>query len=401
MPVRAPAWILLCLLLAACAPGRAVESLGVLQDVATRAHAHAQELGPVAVDYRVAGRARSADLYTPASARAAAGVVLVPGATPQGRRDPRLVAFARELAAARIAVLVPELPGLRQLRLAAAHADPVADALGHLSARTGDGRVGVIAISYAAGPAVLAALRPELGARIGLIWLVGPYYDMQAALTYVTTGAYRTGPEAPWQYGRPNPRGIWVFIEGNADRLRSARDRRLLRQIARRKRADPSASVDALAARLGADGRAVHALATARDPDRIPDLIAALPEAIRSELAALDLSRRDLSRLPGEIRLLHGRRDPVVPFTQSQTLKRHLPAERTRLYLTDGLFHADLRGVSLSDGGQLLALTYDLLTWRDRAPAPDLGAHGPRATAGTGPGNAAAGGQNGRPQLRP
>lgn len=381
MPVRVSVWILLCLLLAACAPGRAVESLGVLQDVAARAHAHVKELGPVAVDYRVAGRARTADLYTPAQARPAAGVVLVPGATPQGRRDPRLVAFARELAAARIAVLVPDLPGLRQLRLAAAHADPVADALTHLSERAGGGRVGVIAISYAAGPAVLAALRRELGPRIGLIWLVGPYYDMQAALTYVTTGAYRTGPEAPWRYGRPNPRGIWVFIEGNIDRLRSARDRRLLREIARRKRADPSAPVDALAAQLGAAGHAVHALATARDPNRVPDLIAALPEAIQRELAALDLSRHDLGRLPGEIRLLHGRRDPIVPFTQSQSLQTRLPPERTRLYLTDGLFHADLRGVSLSDAGRLLALAYDLLTWRDRAPAPDVGARGPRATA--------------------
>jgi len=205
MSVRAPALLLLCLLLAACAPGRALESLTVLQDVATGAHAEAEQLGPVEIGYRVAGRARTADLYRPAKTPPAAGVVLVPGATPEGRRDMRLIAFARELAAARVAVLVPDLPGLRRLRLAAAHADPIADAVTHLSNRAGGGPVGVIAISYAAGPAVLAALRPEAEARIGLMLLVGPYYDMEAALTYVTTGAYRTGPEAHWQFGRPNP----------------------------------------------------------------------------------------------------------------------------------------------------------------------------------------------------
>ncbi|MDZ7713102.1 MAG: alpha/beta hydrolase [Rhodovibrio sp.] len=364
--------LLLCLLLAACAPGRALESLTVLRDVATGAHAEAEQLGPVEIGYRVAGRARTADLYRPAKTPPAAGVVLVPGATPEGRRDPRLIAFARELAAARVAVLVPDLPGLRRLRLAAAHADPIADAVTHLSNRAGGGPVGVIAISYAAGPAVLAALRPALDARIGLMLLVGPYYDMEAALTYLTTGAYRTGPEAPWQFGRPNPRGIWLFIAGNADRLPAARDRRLLRRIAERKRADPRASVDRLAARLSADGRAVYALASARDPDRVPALIDALPAAIRAELAALDLSRRNLGRLPGQIRLLHGRRDPIIPFTESQRLRAQLPADRTRLYLTDGLVHADLSGVSLGDVGSLLDLTYDLLSWRDAAPRPAL-----------------------------
>ena len=250
MPLRSPALLLLCFLLAACAPGRALESLTVLQDVATGAHANAERLGPVEIGYSASGRARTADLYRPAETRAAAGVVLVPGATPEGRRDPRLVAFARELAAARVAVLVPDLPGLRRLRMAAGHADPIADAVAHLSKRAGGGPVGVIAISYAAGPAVLAALRPELDARIGLTLLVGPYYDMQSALTYVTTGAYRTGAQAPWQFGQPNPRGIWLFIAGNTDRLPDARDRRLLRRIAARKRADPNAPVDRLA-----DGR--------------------------------------------------------------------------------------------------------------------------------------------------
>jgi hypothetical protein len=360
------------LLLAACAPGRALESVGVLRDVAGGTHAHEVALGPREITYRIDRQTRRADLYTPANASAAAGVVLVPGATPQGRRDPRLVAFARELAAARLGVLVPALPGLRDLRLAAAHAEPVADAVSYLSRRAGGGEVGLIAISYAAGPAVLAARRPALRTRLGLILLVGPYYDMQAALTYVTTGAYRSGPDAPWRQGKPNPRGIWAFVAGNADRLSEPRDRRLLRAIAERKRADPRASVAGLARGLSPDGRAVYALATAQDPARVPALIDALPAPIQAELAKLDLSRRDLSRLPGQIRLLHGRDDPVIPFTESQRLIEQLPPERARLYLTDGLLHAELQAGSAGDLWRLLTLAYDVLSWRDRAAAPAL-----------------------------
>jgi pimeloyl-ACP methyl ester carboxylesterase len=368
----APALPLLCLLLAACAPGRTVESVGVLQDVAAGVHADAARLGPTDIAYSIDGRSRTADLYRPADAPAAAGLVLVPGATPQGRRDPRLMAFARELAAARLAVLVPALPGLRRLQLDADHAVPVADAVRHLSESADGGRVALAAISYAAGPAVLAALRPELRRRVGLVLLVGPYYDVEAALTYVITGAYRPAPGADWRRGRPNPRGTWAFVAGNASRLDSAGDRRLLRAIAARKRRDPQAEVGDLARHLGPDGRAVYALATAREPERIPALIQALPDAVRDGIAALDLSTRDLARLPGEIRLLHGRDDPVIPFTESRRLQAALPADRTRLDLVDGLLHADLQEVSVADAWTLLGLTYDVLSWRDRAARPML-----------------------------
>jgi pimeloyl-ACP methyl ester carboxylesterase len=371
MPKRATLALLLTLLLGACAPGRAVESVAVLRDVAGGAHADAEELGPTEIAYEVDSRGRTADLYRPADAPPEAGLVLVPGATPKGKRDPRLVAFARELAAARLAVLVPALPGLTRLRLEAGHAAPVADAVRHLSERAGGGPVALTAISYAAGPAVLAALRPDLEERIGLILLVGPYHDMEAALTYVVTGAYRPAPDAPWQQGTPNPRGVWAFLAGNADRLERARDRRLLRRIAERKLRDPDADIADLARQLGPAGRSVHALVTADDPARIPALLADLPQAIRSELAALDLSRRDLARLPGTIRLLHGRSDPIVPFTESRQLAARLPAARTELVLVDGLLHADLDAVSWSDAASLLGLTYDILAWRDGAPEPD------------------------------
>jgi fermentation-respiration switch protein FrsA (DUF1100 family) len=368
----APVLTILCLLLAACAPGRAVESVGVLRDVAGGVHAQAAQLGPTDVVYRVEGRSRTADLYRPADTAAAAGLVLVPGATPRGRRDPRLVAFARELAAARLAVLVPALPGLREFRLEAGHAVPVADAVRHLSERAGGGPVGLAAISYAAGPAVLAALRPNLQERIGLILLVGPYHDVEAALTYVITGAYRPAPGADWRRGTPNPRGTWAFVAGNAGRLESAGDRRLLRAIAARKRRDPQADVADLARHLGPDGRAVYALATTQDPEQVPARIAALPDDVRAGIAELDLSARDLSGLPGAIRILHGRDDPVIPFTESRRLLERLPPDRSRLVLVDGLIHADLQGVPWSDIWSLLGLTYDVLNWRDRAPRPML-----------------------------
>src|SRR3970282_281862 len=49
-------------------------------------------------------------------------------AAPAAKDDPRLVAFATTLARARFLVLVPDVAGLRQLRVRAADAREIADA---------------------------------------------------------------------------------------------------------------------------------------------------------------------------------------------------------------------------------------------------------------------------------
>ena len=45
-------------------------------------------------------------------------------------------------------------------------------------------------------------------------------------------------------------------------------------------------------------------------------------------MAALDLSRADLSRLGARLILLHGRDDAIIPFTQSLALAAAAPAAR-------------------------------------------------------------------------
>ena len=72
-----------------------------------------------------------ADLYLPGEP-AKAGIVLVPGLTPRGRDDARLVDFAMTLARARFEVLVPDLPRMRTFQVTALDAVPIADAAHYL-----------------------------------------------------------------------------------------------------------------------------------------------------------------------------------------------------------------------------------------------------------------------------
>jgi len=215
---------------------------------------------------------------------------------------------------------------------------------------------------------VIAALEPDLRDRIAVVVTVGGYYDIAAVVTFFTTGAYRENPESPWQYGTPNAYGKWVFVRANARRLDDARDRRLLRALAQRKLDDLAAPIGDLVGRLGPQGRAVMALLDNRDPSAVPTRIAALPAAIRREMAALDPSRHDLRALQATLILLHGRDDRIIPYTESLALAHAAPPGGACLTVVDNLAHVDLEPPGLLDRLRLWRAAYRLLTLRDAAP---------------------------------
>jgi acetyl esterase/lipase len=358
-------------LLLGCSPARTFEAIDVLQDIAAGpgpSHLKRATIEPSRrpVAYEVVTRRHSGDLYEPAQP-ADAALVLVPGLAPEGKDDPRLVAFARSLARARFCVLVPDIPSMRDQKVRPTDRSDIADAIVYLGASSNAPaapRLGVVAISYAVGPAILATLQEDAHDHVAFIVAIGGYYDIEATIAFFTTGYLRDPRTGDWRHRAPNEYGKWVFARSNAERLASPRDRDFLSRIAERKMANPKAEIGDLVAGLGPEGRAVYALLVNTEPAAVPRLIAALPAAIREDMAALDLSRRDLSRLPPQLILVHGRDDAIIPSSESEKFAR-AAADRAELYLVDSLAHVDLGLSGISDSLTLLGAVYQLLAERD------------------------------------
>jgi pimeloyl-ACP methyl ester carboxylesterase len=360
---------LISIALAACSPQRTEESLEVLSRLREPVPAGLVEREAIA--YEVAGRARQAYLYRPAERSWLAPVVLVPGVAPRGRDDPRLANFARQMAAARFLVLVPEIENLRRLQVDPADAVAIADAVVEAERRSGSGApVGLVGISYAVGPTVLAALDERLEGRVSFILSIGGYYSSPAVITFFTTGAYRKADGEEWAWMEPNPKGKWVFVLSNIDEVESPGDRELLRAMAEAKLSNVNARIDGLAARLGPEGQSILALLENRDPNRVPELLEALPTGLQDRMNALDLARRDLSGLELPVLLLHGRNDAIIPYTESLALKDALPPGGGDLFLLDNFSHVELEEPSLEDTLTLLSLVYSVLRERDEAAEP-------------------------------
>ena len=330
-----------------CAMQRHQETLQVLADITagtgdSRLKQTTLHPSRDTLSYSIDGRPHAGDLYLPGNLAADAGIVLVPGAVPEGKDHPSLVQLAYTLARARFAVFVPDLTGYRKLRVGPADIREVADAFRYLAARDElpqQAGVGIGAFSYAVGPAVLAALEEDIREQVQFILGIGGYYDMRKSICFMTTGYFeqkgklRRLPAS--EYGK------LVFARSVMDRLDDPADRNILDAMMEARLADQHADVSSLAEELGPEGRTVHALLENTDPTQTFELIAALPAGVQAIVAALSLHDKDLSRLRAQLILVHGRNDLLIPFPESAALAAAAP--RARLYILNHILgHVDL-----------------------------------------------------------
>lgn len=288
------------------------------------------------------------DLYTPLNGPRA-GLVLVPGAAVLGRDEPRLRELARSLARTGFLVIVPELPGPRRLSLSRADAETLAEVLRGASDNRPWLPLGIAAVSYGVGPAIIAALEPDLAGKVDFILGIGGYHNTDSAIQFMVTGTFRRANDPLLHRMAPNNYSRWVFLHANAGRLDDPRDRDLLRALADRRLDDNAASSADIRELLSPQGLAVLDLLEATDPAQVPTLIAALPEAIRRDIDSLNLALHDLKPLKARLILVHGRDDPIIPYSESEALAAAGPPGAARLFLIDKIGHVGFTAVTVGN----------------------------------------------------
>jgi dienelactone hydrolase len=287
--------------------------------------------------------------YTPADVTGRP-ILLVPGVHAAGIAEPRLIAFATELAATGHQVVTAQLPDLMRYQVTPRSTDMIEDAarwLGHQAPPGPDMKPGLMGISFAGGLAVVAATR--LGSRVGWALSVGGHGDLPRALRYLCTGALANGQTRP-----PHDYGVAIILLGVADKM------------------VPPDQVEPLRQGILAFLNATH-LSMVDQPraavefERARTLSATLPEPARTFMAWVnnrDVARLGPALLPhvvslggdpalsparnppplSPVYLLHGTADNVIPAAESEMLAADLRARGgpVTLLSTPLLSHAEV-----------------------------------------------------------
>lgn len=251
-------------------------------------------------------------------------VVVVPGAAPAGRDDPRLVRLARAVARTGRTVLVPELE-LYDVTLVPEDLTRIAaviDAAGEHAPVT------VVGISYG-GSLLLRAIgdHPRLTERVSQATVFGAYGDLVGVVQGTATGVVQVGDrQVGWQ---PDPDA--------EDILRSELLDALPDEVAELTRAALDGELPRDELPRGA--RAAVELLTHDDPDLTAAIVAQLPAELRERLRRVSpVHVAGDVRVP--VRILHARDDPAVPYAEGIRLVRALPD--ARLVTVASFRHVDL-----------------------------------------------------------
>lgn len=271
-------------------------------------------------------------------------IVLVPGATPQGRDDHRVIRLAEAIARSGRTVLVPELR-VYEPTLAPEDLERIAAVV---KATPDGGGTAVVGISYG-GSLALRAIgdRPDLQDRVALVVVFGAYADLVGVLQGTATGQVQVGDETyPWE-----PEAEAAAI------LRRETLRAVPADVAGPAAAalDGDRPLDGLAR----ETRAVVELLTHDDPDRTRAIVDALPPALQRRLRAMSPAHvADRLQLP--VRILHARDDPAVPYAEGRRLVALLPD--AGLITVESFDHVDL---DVGSPGAVLTAVRDLTgVWR-------------------------------------
>lgn len=311
-------------------------------------------------------------LYRPAGApRPRPTWIVLHGLTWHGPGHPSLDRFVRAVAASGAAVMIPEIPEWRRLRVAPGVTGPSVRAAAKrvLDLEVADpDRIALLGFSFGATQALVAAATDaELARRLRAIAAWGGYYELKALFHFGFCGEYSHGGRS--YRTRPDPYGAWIMganyltrVPGYADHEAVARALARLADESGRRGAFAGDPVydplkRALRAPIPASQLPVFDIFAppAGQPPPHPELATWMSTALAEAAARTDPLLEPaplLSGLSVPTLLAHGRDDRLVPFTESLRLAGAIPAALRRSLTVTSLFaHSGINARALGPLG--------------------------------------------------
>jgi acetyl esterase/lipase len=297
---------------------------------------------------------RVARLYTPLRVRTRP-LLLTGGVHALGIDEPRLIAFAEQLARTGTPVITPSLPDLKEYLVTTRLTDDIEDAAGAMLdspevPHARDRRIGLLGISFAGGLSVIAAGRDTLRDRVAFVFSMGGHARLPPVMRYLCTGVQPDG-----RRHRPHDYGSVILLTNIAEDIVPADQvaplREAVHQFLHASHVDMFDKAQAaiefrkaleMERRLPVEAQDFMHLVNTRD---VPGLGARLlPHLDRwGQEDALSPTRSPAPTAP--VFVMHAEGDDVIPDSEAPALAAYLQSQGTpvRVHVTPMINHAEVK----------------------------------------------------------
>ncbi len=339
---------------------------------------HPVDVHDTTFDFR--GNAIAARVYLPRGVAFAPGIVVVHGMHELGIDEPRLVSFARSLAASGFFVMTPLVPGIADYRIQAESADAIGSAARAFAQQLEVPKVGIFAISFSGGLALLAASDPQYAPNIAWVASIGGYYDLAHVLRFFATGdAVR--PDGTVEHLQAHEYGPLIVIYDEPQDFFSAHDAPLAHDALKLLLHDQGKASEELTKKMTPAGQQIMQEIYQKHRESLaPAILAEIDK--RSEQLSAASPAGHLKFLRAPVLLLHGSDDTIIPPTEMLWLKRDIPQdELVEALETPAIGHVEVGSkISL---GERLALMRWMALMLHTARSSDSGKGAASLPAGT------------------
>ena len=281
-----------------------------------------------------------ARLYSPVGVKVPGGMVVVHGIHHLGMDEPRLVSFARAVAASGLTVLTPQLDSLAEYHVDSSSIAVIGESASWLDERLGNAGVTVTGISFAGGLALFAASDSRYASHFRALVLVGAYGNLARVSRFLATGLEEL-PDGGVETHPPHDYGASVFIYAHLNQFFPPGDLSVAHDALRNWLWEEPEKARALLGELSPASRATMNALLERRIDQVRPHVLNAIHADAVELGALS-PEGQMRNLRVPVYILHGSADNIIPPAESLWLKQDLPRQQVRTVLiTPAFSHVD------------------------------------------------------------
>src|SRR5271166_640636 len=274
-------------------------------------------------NFRFKGTAIPARIYRPQGISSAPGILVVHGMHELGINEPRLVNFACSLATSGFYVMTPQVPGIADYRVEAESADLIGTAAQSFAQQLRVQKVGVLALSFSGGLALLAASDRQYAPFIAWVATVGAHYDLADVLRFFATGE-AVRPDGTVERIPPHEYGPLIVVYDEVQDFFAPQDVATAHEAIRVLLSDDEKASKKLAETLTPAGQEIMQHIYHRQREHFAPALLAEVDKQKEQLAAASPAGH-LKSLAMPVLLLHGSDDTVIPPTELLWLEGEVP----------------------------------------------------------------------------